>query len=143
MVTKQDVARAVATQPDGRINDVVMFEHGTVMTLTSPDETKGIAAAKLFYEEVGPYGGEGGPPGDFTPLKLKAFDGWLVEFCWGALIMTIVLPDDLSTPAQASPTEVFHGISDPIALAAGLRGRTLRNLDLRERKIVYRSWASE
>ena len=143
MVTKQDIARAIATLDDGQVLNHVLFEHGTVLFLRSRSEASALVAAQAIDAKIGPYGGEGSAFGDFSPMKLKAFDGWLVEFCWGPTVVTIVLPENLTAPIETSSTEVVHGVADRAALAAGLRGRAARNLDMHERRIVYRSWASE
>lgn len=140
--SKLDIARAIAAQPDGTVADLVLFEHGTVIFLRNPSEASALAAAQALDAKIGPYGGEGSEFGDFNPMKLKAFDGWLVEFCWGPAVVTIVLPEDLTAPTAASSTEVVLGIDDRAALTVGLSGRAARNLDMRERKIVYRSWAA-
>lgn len=141
MTSRASIARTIATGPDGNVQTHVMFEHGTVLFLSEPNEEKALRAAEAIDKAIGPYGGEGGAPGDFNPMKLKAFDGWLVEFCWGSGVVTIVLREDMDgPPVKPFPTEVVQGISDRESLAAGLRGRAARNRDMRERKIVHRSW---
>lgn len=135
MITKQAIARSIATLPDGSVLNHVLFEHGTVLFVKAPDEALALDVAKKLDAAVGPYGGEGGAPGDFLPMELKNYDGWLVQFCWGSAVMTIVLPVDLATPAAMSPTEVVQGLH-----AVGLCGRAARNKDFKECTIVARSW---
>lgn len=144
-MTKAEIARALSALPDGQTLNLVMFKHGTCFYVTTRDESAILDVARRVDALIGPFGGEGGAPGDFQVAKLKLFDGWLVNFCWGPRISTIVLPSDLLTPPKPSTTEVIvPGPRKPgTALTwtnIGLVGRAARNLDMASPEIVFRSW---
>jgi hypothetical protein len=140
MTTKETIARTIATRPDGSVRSYALFENGTMLFLRDCSDAEALDVAKRIDALIGPYGGEGGAPGDFSPMRLNAFHGWLVEFCWGPSVMTIVLPEDMKHQPLVSSTEAIQGIIDRDAFMAGIVGRAARNKDMRERRIVSRSW---
>jgi hypothetical protein len=149
MTRKIDIARIINTRPDGSVIDHVVFEGGTVIGMKREiDDAKIREVTRAISDRIGPHGGEGGPQGDFNPMQLKAFDGWLVEFCWGASILTIVLPEDIKTAPAASSTEVVRGVASLEMnralemIRAGLAGRALRDRDMRECVVVTKSWVT-
>lgn len=141
MISKIDIARTINTRSDGSVIDHAVFAGGTVISIKrEADDAKIREIVAAIDGMIGPHGGEGGPPGDLYPMQLKAFDGWLVQFCWGASILTIVLPEDLMATPATSPTEVMCGITSSTMLQVGLAGRALRNRDMRECVVIAKSW---
>jgi hypothetical protein len=97
---------------------------------------------KRIDDQIGPHGGEGSPLGDCSPMRLKAFDGWLVGF--SLPLHTFVGDDEIAEAMQLplSPTEVMQRDSEDDVqhamqeLRIGLFGRHKRNADVRAPKII-------
>lgn len=121
-----------------------LLGHGTIVIAATHDvSADGILKAMRRLDElIGPHGGEGSPLGDCTPMRLNAFDGWLVGFTLP--LHTFVGDDEIVEAEQlpASSTEVMQRDADDDAhrgmqeLRIGLFGRHKRNKDAGDPKII-------
>lgn len=143
--TKCEILRTIYVQ--NATANWVLFENGTALVCKAADETRILETAKALAADIGPHGGEGSEYGDFNPVRLRAFPGWLVTYCWDLSVFTIVLDTEIPTAVtQPTSTEVIQcelqSNSKELVgrLFAGVAGRAARNQDLVERKIVARSW---
>lgn len=103
-----------------------VFEHGTVVIFSEPIGDANDVAARAA-ELLGAWGPVhvGTPAGDFSTITLKDHPGWAVT-CHHGDVLTWV------GPHEAAPDPEDDGL-----LGVGLLGRSKRDQDAAERKVVH------
>lgn len=123
----------------------ILFEHGSIITvpldIADPNDMRVLADMTKMAELLGPYEGQGSSLGDCGAMKLRNFDGWLVT---SELPLTTYVGPDEVAGKRLPVDEVFvppaDGRPDYVTdMLVAVIGRTKRNMDIRERKIVARA----
>jgi hypothetical protein len=98
----------------------VVFEHGTCVVLTAPDDDLELQATELL-REFGPVH-PGSPSGDFRSTTLQNAEGWVVGGHHPD-ILNYVAPGEVPEPVES--------------VAVGLCGRSKRHRDGTELRVVH------